>query len=112
MPLASRAWIAAFVLFCGLALAVDALAATRAGARTIRVGSQAQLEAAEHALRRSGGTIVLRPRLYRELVVRWRTGKRLRIVGSRGARAGRVVFDGASLVSFGRVRIGPVRICS
>ena len=73
------------------------------------MGSAAGFDAAARALRRSGGTIVLRPRLYPELVIRWRTGKPLRIVGTRGARIERVVFDGASRVSLGHVTIGPIR---
>jgi hypothetical protein len=111
MPLASSARLAALVLVLALALVLDAQTATQAGARspTIRVGSSAGLEAAEQALQRSGGTIILRPRLYPELVIRWRAGKRLRIVGMRGTRVERVVFDRARHVSFGRVTVGPIR---
>jgi hypothetical protein len=88
----------------------DAAAATQAGSRATRisVGSGAELDRAADALRRTGGTIVLRPRLYRELVIRWRAGKPLRIVGTQGTRVGRVVFDRASHVSFGKVTVGPI----
>ena len=108
-PRAAAMLVAACAL--GLALAADASTATPSGKRqtTLRVGSAAGFDAAVRALRRSGGTTVLRPRLYRELVIGWRTGKRLRVVGMRGARVGRVVFDRSRHVSLGRVTIGPVR---
>ena len=108
-PRAAAMLVAACAL--GLALAADVSTATPSGKRqtTLRVGSAAGFDAAVRALRRSGGTIVLRPRLYRELVIGWRTGKQLRIVGMRGARVERVVFDRSRHVSLGRVTIGPVR---
>ena len=111
MRLASSARVAAVVVVSGLAVALDAHALPTAGERgtTVRVASNAEFEAAVRALRGSGGTIVLRPRLYRELVVRWHTGKPLRIVGTRGARVERVVFDGAYRVSLGHVAVGPIR---
>ena len=98
---------ALFVVLLGVS---DAAAATHAGSGSTRitVGSGTELDAAANALRRTGGTIVLRARLYRELVIRWRAGKPLRIVGTRGTRVGRVIFDGASHVSFGKVTIGPI----
>jgi hypothetical protein len=110
MSRASTARVAAAVLAGALAAAVEAGAATQAGARsaTLRVASDAEFETAARALRGSGGTIVLRPRLYRELVIRWRTGKPLRIVGARGVRLERVVFDRAYGVSLGHVTIGPI----
>src|SRR5918999_3347045 len=77
-------------------------------AKTIRVAGDAQFAAAVKRLRWSGGTIVLRPLLYRLLVVGQRGRAPLRIVGTRGARVQRVVFDGAQRVSLGHVRIGPV----
>ena len=67
--------------------------------RGVRAGYCARFEA-------SGGTIVLRPRLYQELVIRWRGRKLLRIVGTPGTRVERVVFDRASRVSFGNVTVG------
>src|SRR5262245_7570089 len=111
MPAARGARVLALTVVClVLAGAVHAAAATEVATRTttLRVASDAEFATATQALRRSGGTIVLRPRLYRELVIRWRTGKPLRIVGTRGARIGRVVFDGARRVSLGRVTIAPV----
>jgi len=94
------------------ALAVAVLGTADGGATTHRstrltVGSATELDQAAEALRRSGGTIVLRPRLYPELVIRWHTGKPLRVVGTRGTRVGRLVFDGASRVSFGNVTVRP-----
>ena len=59
--------------------------------------------------RYSGGRIVLRPYLYRRLVVGPRSRRPLRIVGMRGARVERMLFGGARRVSFGRVTIGPIR---
>ena len=78
-------------------------------ARKIYVGSDAAFQRAEQKLRRSGGTIVLRPRLYRRLTISARSNRPLRIVGTRGARVEDVYFYGARRVSFGRVRIGPIR---
>jgi Right handed beta helix region len=100
----------AMALLVALLGASDAAAATQAGRRATRitVGSGTELDRAADALRRTGGTIVLRARLYRELVIRWRAGQPLRIVGTRGTRVGRVVFDGASRVSFGKVTVGPI----
>jgi hypothetical protein len=88
----------------------DVAAATQAGGGSTRitVGSGTEFDGAVNALRRTGGTIILRPREYRELVIRWRTGRPLRIVGTRGTRVGRVVFDGASRVSFGNMTVGPI----
>ena len=75
---------------------------------TRRIAGEAEFDAAARALAHTGGTIVLGPRAYRELVIRWRAGKPLRIVGTRGTRVGRVVFDGASRVSFGNVTVAPI----
>jgi hypothetical protein len=103
--------VAAVAACLVLAVTLEASAAEGADrkAPTVRVGGQAGLDAASRRLRATGGTIVLRPRLYRELVVSWRAGKRLRIVGMRGTRIERLVFDGARHVSFGRVAIRPIR---
>jgi ABC-type amino acid transport substrate-binding protein len=81
-----------FVLLCAAALAASAAADTGARTekaertKTIRVATDAQFDAAVRRLRWSGGTIVLRPRLYRRLVVGSRGRAPLRIVGTRGAR--------------------------
>jgi len=103
--------VALGVVLAALAVVVDAGAGTErlAGSTRLTVGSSVELEQAIRALRHGGGTVVLRPRLYRELVIRWRSGKPLRIVGTPGTRVERVVFDGASRVSFGKVTIGPIR---
>ena len=76
--------------------------------RTIWVASDTQFVHAERALARTGGTIVLRPRLYRRLTISARSTRPLRVVGTRGARVEDVYFYGTRNVSFGRVRIGPV----
>ena len=93
-----------------LVLSSGVVAGTRGAARssTLRVTGAAGFDTAVRALRPRGGTIVLRPRLYREIVVRWRTGKPLRIVGTPGARIERLIFDHASRVSVGNVTIGPI----
>ena len=86
------------------------VAAPVAEAKTIRVKSEAGFAKAARKLRVSGGTIVLRPQLYRRLVIPPRRSKRtLRIVGTLGVRVEDVVFDRTQHVSFGRLRIGPVR---
>ena len=61
-----------------LMVSSDLAAGTHGTARstTVRVAGAADFETAVRALRATGGTIVLRPRLYREIVVRWRTGSR------------------------------------
>jgi hypothetical protein len=92
------------VLFAGLALTPGA------EAKTVRVKSEAGFTKAVRKFRHTGGTIVLRPQLYRRLVIPpRRTTRELRIVGTAGARVEDVVFDRTQHVSFGRVRIGPVR---
>jgi hypothetical protein len=99
------------------AVAVGILGATALGLvcdapalpkRTIVVGSDAAFVRAERALRNTGGTIVLRPRLYRRLTISARSRRPLRIVGTPGARVEDVYFYGARNVSLGRVRIGPI----
>ena len=82
---------------------------TTATSRTLWVRSEGQFSAAVSALRRTGGTIVLLPRVYRgTLVVPPRSGRRLRIVGRRGTRVERLLLDRAQDVTVGRLRIGPV----
>src|SRR5262245_31250509 len=76
--------------------------------RTIVVGSDATFVRAERALRNAGGTIVLRPRLYRRLTISARSRRPLRILGTPGARVEDVYFYGTRNVSLGRVRIGPI----
>jgi hypothetical protein len=79
-----------------------------AGARTFYVKSDAEFARAERKLAWTGGRIVLRPHLYRKLVVGPRGGRSLHVVGLRGARVQSVIFDRARWVSFGRVRLGPI----
>src|SRR5690349_957796 len=97
------------VALCAL-LAPDGGAVSHESAAAMRltVGSSAGLDRAAASLRSSGGTIVLRPRLYPELVIHWRGNKLLRIIGTRGTRVERVVFDRASHVSFGNLVVGPI----
>jgi Right handed beta helix region len=82
--------------------------ASAAEARTVYVRSDAQFVRAERALRVSGGRIVLLPHLYRKLVVKPRSRRPLRIVGTRGARVQSMIFDRTQRVSFGRTRVGPI----
>ena len=110
----ARRLLAGFELAIAVAVCVlltqDAGAGSRAGVGQTRhtVGSRLEFEQATARLRPSGGTILLRPRLYRELVIRWRGPRLLRIVGTRGTRVQRVVFDRASNVSFGNVTVAPI----
>ncbi|MEA2207295.1 MAG: hypothetical protein QOE77_4071 [Blastocatellia bacterium] len=95
------------LLVCALAAL---LLAPAVEAKTIRVKSEGGFAKAAWKLRITGGTIVLRPQLYGRLVVPPRRSTRpLRIIGMRGVRVQDVVFDRTQHVSFGRVRIGPIR---
>ncbi len=108
---------AALALACLMALAC----AANAGAKPIKptkpkprktvlvVRSDAQFVAAVRYFRHSGGKIVLRPHLYRWLIVGKRSRRPLRIVGMRGVRVEHALFWGARNVSFGRVTIAPIR---
>jgi hypothetical protein len=78
-----------------------------AASKTIRVRNDRQFQAAVARLANSGGTIRLLPNHYRTLVVRPRSGRPLRIIGRRGVRIERVLFDRAKNVSLARVRISP-----
>lgn len=91
-----------------LALGGPARSSTALRPITLRVGSEAQFASAVRRLRDSGGTIVLRPQLYRRLVVPPRSARPLEIVGMRGARVQSFLFDGAQHVSLGRVTVGPI----
>lgn len=82
-------------------------AAESAASKTIRVRNDEQLQAAVFRLVNSGGTIRLLPNFYRQLIVPPRSSRPLRIVGTRGVRIERVVFDRTKNVSLGRVRISP-----
>ncbi len=74
---------------------------------TIHVRSDAEFPTAVAALRSSGGTIVLLPRAYRQLVVPERSARPLRIVATSGARAERVLFDRTQRVSLEGLRLAP-----
>jgi hypothetical protein len=111
MSLRSSALLVGIFGVSALALAFDVRArplSAAAPVRTLYVHSESEFAAAARALRISGGTIVLRPRLYRLLVVPPRSVRPLRILGTRGARVERVLFDGTQRVSLGRVTVGPI----
>ena len=75
----------------------------------MRVGSESEFAAAVSALRESGGTIVLLPRVFAgRLVVAPRSRRLLRIVGTPGARIGRILFDHTRRVSLERVTVAPL----
>jgi Right handed beta helix region len=95
-------------LLAGMLSAVALASPGLAAAKTIRVQGDAGFARAEQALKRSGGTIVLRPALYRKLVIGPRSRRPLRIVGTRGVRVQSLIFTRTRHVSFGRVRIGPI----
>jgi hypothetical protein len=102
----------AFILLAALVGAADAAAKpTEPPTRktTLVVRGEAEFAAAVRYFRWSGGRIVLRPYLYRRLVVGPRGRRPLRIVGTRGARVETLLFEGARSVSFGRVTLGPIR---
>ena len=102
----ARIALAAVVLSAAGASPV-ALAGGGAGP-TIRVASEAQFAAAVSMLRESGGTIVLRPSVYRELVIPPRSGRRLRVAGAPGARVGRILLDHTRRVTLSRLTVAPV----
>jgi hypothetical protein len=90
-----------------LVVLAAAPAAEPAASNTIHVRNDGQLQAAVSRLANSGGTIRLLPNSYRQLIVPPRSSRPLRIVGTRGVRIERVVFDRTKNVSLGRVRISP-----
>ena len=90
-----------------IAVLVAAPAADSAKSKTIRVRNDRQFQAAVSKLAHSGGTIQLLPNHYRSLVVPPRSGRQLRIIGRRGVRIERIVFDRTKRVSLSRVRISP-----
>ena len=98
-----------YLASAALALLVlaSAPAADSAKSKTVRVRNDKQLNAAVFRLRHSGGTIRLLPNHYRLLVVPPRSGRLLRIIGRRGVRIERVLFDRTRNVSLARVTISP-----
>ena len=79
---------------------------SNAGA-TIRVDDDAEFAAAAERLRTTGGTIVLAPRSFDELIVRQRSAEPLTIVAEPGATARRVVLDHTRAVRLSGLRISP-----
>jgi hypothetical protein len=71
------------------------------------VSSDAQFAAAVAARSFSGGTIVLAPGSYGELVVPARSAAPLRVVGSRRVRVERLLLEGKQHVSIGPLAITP-----
>jgi hypothetical protein len=82
-------------------------AAEPAASKTIHVRNDRQFQVAVARLANSGGTIRLRPNVYRTLVVPPRSDRRLRIIGRPGVRIERIVFDRTKHVSLAGVRISP-----
>ena len=71
------------------------------------VSSEAQFAAAVAAYSASGGTIVLAPGSYGELVVPPRSSPLLRVVGSRRVHVERLLLEGTQHVSIGPLTIVP-----
>ena len=90
-----------------LVVLAGAPAAEPAASKSIAVRNDKLLRAAVRRLVNTGGTIRLRPNFYRRLIIPPRSGHPLRIVGTRGVRIERVVFDRTKNVSLGRIRISP-----
>ena len=87
-------------------LLATALAAALIGS-THTVQSDGQFEAEVSALRDSGGMIVLGAHDYGQLVVGARGPRPLRIVGTRGTRVERLLFDHTQQVSAGGFTVAP-----
>src|SRR5205823_576668 len=102
----ARKLLAALVVAASGVVQTGALGAPERTA-TVRVDSDAGLAAAVAAFGDSGGTIVLAPRAYGELVVGPRSARPLLIVGSGGARVERLVLDHTEHVSIEQVRVAP-----
>jgi hypothetical protein len=92
-------------LFAVVLLAAPPEARTRSLAFSVR--SAGEFEAAVSALRDSGGTIVLQPGGYSDLVIPPRSARPLRIVGGPGVWVQGVLFDHTQHVSLGRLTIFP-----
>jgi hypothetical protein len=102
-------WVQIALLLAVAGLFLAGPVSTEGAGRAIAVRNEKQFAAAVRALRHSGGTIVLLPRVYRgELLVPPRSGRLLRIVGRPGTYVERIRLDHAQRVSIGRLRIGPV----
>ena len=91
-------------------LALAVLAAppeARPRSLALTVGSAGEFQAAVSALRDSGGTVVLRPGSYGDLVIPPRSSRPLDVVGGPGVRVEQVLFDRTQHVSLGRVTVSP-----
>jgi hypothetical protein len=88
-------------------LAALAAAVTLAAHPAAYVSSDAQFAAAVAARSFSGGTIVLAPGSYGELVVPARSSALLRVVGSRRVHVERLLLEGTQHVSIGPLTITP-----
>ena len=93
------------LLLAALALAGSSTAAAKP--RTITVGNAKGFTYAAAKLRRSGGTILLRPGAYASLTLGPRSTRPLRIVGG-GVRVGRFELFRTRNVTVSNLRIGPV----
>jgi hypothetical protein len=102
-----RALLTAIAAASVLALALGGRADS-ARPRTIFVSSDAGFAVAVGKLARTGGLVVLRPHLYRRLVIGPRSRRPLRIAGMPGTRVESLLFDRTQQVSFGRVTVGPI----
>jgi parallel beta helix pectate lyase-like protein len=91
-----------------VALALAGSSAAAAKPRTITVGNAKGFAHAAAKLRRSGGTIVLRPGAYAALTLGPRSRNTLRVVGAGGVRVGQFVLARTQHVEIGNLRIGPV----
>jgi hypothetical protein len=89
------------------ALAALVASAALAAHPTTYVSSEAQFAAAVAARSFSGGTIVLAPGSYGELVVPARSSALLRVVGSRRVHVERLLLEGTQHVSIGPLTIAP-----
>jgi hypothetical protein len=94
------------LLLAALALAGSSAAAAKP--RTITVRNAKGFTHAAAKLRRSGGTIVLRPGAYASLSLGPRGKRPLRVVGDGDVRVGRFELFRTRNVSIGNLRIGPV----
>src|SRR5919109_496152 len=95
-------------LAAALALVVLAAApAARPRSLALTVRSAGEFQAAVSALRDSGGTVVLLPGSYGDLVIPPRSSRPLDVVGSPGVWVERILLDHTQHVSLGRLAIFP-----
>ena len=92
-----------------LVLVAAGVLAAPSSAGTLVVGKSSGFAWATKALRKSGGTIRLRPGSYPRLLIGPRAGRRLHVVGSPGTRVGGFYLFRAQHVSISRLTVAPVR---